>query len=157
VREPHATAIAVGRKRSEHRSRRLALGPLLIVKGGRAVCTVDVVRIRERSDGTWSWVLANARRVRAVEVPRSYGWIRNVSDDLIRHVATRPAASAAKVSTRAPAPYRFQRDDRVIRGIAAYTPSEARRTAQRLANEVGDWTWIMRDGISISGSWPAAR
>lgn len=109
IREPAASQIADGKKTREHRSRRIALGPLLVVAHGRAVCLVDVVRVSEHGDG-FRWHLANPRRVRPIDV-RSFGWIVHVADERIQltsppQKATRREHASSPLRRAGPCTYR---------------------------------------------------
>lgn len=72
IRQPFASRIARGMKRWEHRTWRIACGPLLICASkepqidqlpcGVAICVVDVVAMKRTSRG-WAWKVANVRAV----------------------------------------------------------------------------------------------
>ena len=160
VKAPFATAIANGQKKTEHRSRRIATGPLLIASEGRALCVVDVTRVTG-SPGAYAWHLAAPRAVEPFLV-RSYGWIVHVDDAAIRFArdaATTTPRAAAKRAPRvavsdASGPYTFEIDDRKVPGASARTPAGARKVARELARERGRDVSILRDGFMVASVGP---
>lgn len=133
IKEPHASAIASGRKRSEHRSRRLAVGPLLIASGGHAVCVVDLVRVTGDA-GSFEWHFARARRV--VPFPlRSYGWVTHVADHMVK-----------LVRSGAPAP----RSTPARRSVTVVTSRVSRKVP---VDGGSDWAFVDARGREITSTW----
>lgn len=113
------------------RSRRIALGPLLVLCGGRAVCCVDVVAVDARR-GAFAWRLANPRRVEPIAV-RTFGWIVHVPDARVKELAAAsPIAPAAKRKKPKPRAGGYWLDD----GKQS-SWNEAHARAVSLARELG--------------------
>ena len=157
IRQPWATLISLGHQKHEDRSRRIALGPLLIcasakpkIEGmptGVALAIVDVVAMRARRDG-FRWELANVRQVAPFAV-RGWAAIFHVREELLGVDA--PSSPPVAESMRSPSPrrapativlprgarylVRVETDPPVVRPARSF--AEANRLAVRLATEHG--------------------
>ncbi len=147
VKEPAANAIAAGKKKTENRTRRIALGPLVILGGGVALCIVDVVRVTgDPVSGRVRWHLANPRRVQPIPV-RSFGWIVHVPERKLRPLVERKRRPKS-------GPYSLHAGRRTLdKGIR--TPETARKLAAKFADRLGKYVEICRDGYQISGTHPS--
>lgn len=171
IKQPHAEAIASGRKSVEYRTWRapcLVGGDLLIVAPkavmagysgeptGVAVCVVRVVRMGG-TDGDREWHFTDPRRVKPRPVRGRQALFR-VPDQTITFVkavkepsGSRAARDKSRGRVAMVGPYTFSIGDRDIRGQSAKTPEAARALARELAAKYGTTITISRDGIAVSG------
>ncbi len=156
--QPHASRIAAGEQITERRSRRIALGPLVVCATKRPVIAglpcgvalgiVDVVGVEVRRGGV-VWHLENARAIE--HVPVIGGRSVFPFDGAIRY-AGKPGTSRSvepRRPLRAPGPYTLALGAREIRGEAFRGDKAAHKRAATLATELGRAVTVCREG------WPA--